>query len=127
MSDATSLHRLQRVDRPAAPSALSNALVFGWRAVLKFRHVPEQLFDLIMTPLMFTGATQYPWPSLDSMPWFQVITALNPLTYCAEGVRAAMVPDVPHIAPWISILALLVSGAIFTATGMIGFRRRALD
>ncbi len=40
--------------RPGAPSALSNALVFGWRAVLKFKHVPEQLFDLVMTPIMFT-------------------------------------------------------------------------
>lgn len=40
--------------RPPTPSALSNALVFGWRAVLKFRHVPEQLFDLVMTPIMFT-------------------------------------------------------------------------
>ena len=45
---------LQAVPRPPAPSALSNALVFGWRAVLKFRHVPEQLFDLVMTPIMFT-------------------------------------------------------------------------
>ncbi|MCC5959011.1 MAG: ABC transporter permease [Rhodobacteraceae bacterium] len=33
---------------------MSNALVFGWRAILKFRHVPEQLFDLVMTPIMFT-------------------------------------------------------------------------
>jgi ABC-2 type transport system permease protein len=40
--------------RPPRPSALSNALVFGWRAVLKFKHVPEQLFDLVMTPIMFT-------------------------------------------------------------------------
>jgi ABC-2 type transport system permease protein len=39
---------------PPRPSALSNALVFGWRAVLKFRHVPEQMFDLVMTPIMFT-------------------------------------------------------------------------
>jgi ABC-2 type transport system permease protein len=45
---------LSRVARPPRPSALSNALVFGWRAVLKFRHVPEQLFDLVMTPIMFT-------------------------------------------------------------------------
>ncbi|NYZ12720.1 ABC transporter permease [Azospirillum sp. RWY-5-1] len=44
----------RNVQRPPAPSALSNALVFGWRAVLKFRHVPEQLFDLVMTPIMFT-------------------------------------------------------------------------
>jgi ABC-2 type transport system permease protein len=42
------------VARPPAPSKLSNALVFGWRAVLKFKHVPEQLFDLVMTPIMFT-------------------------------------------------------------------------
>jgi ABC-2 type transport system permease protein len=42
------------VPRPPPPSRLSNALVFGWRAILKFRHVPEQLFDLVMTPIMFT-------------------------------------------------------------------------
>jgi ABC-2 type transport system permease protein len=45
---------LRRVERPRPPSPLSNALAFGWRAVLKFKHVPEQLFDLVMTPIMFT-------------------------------------------------------------------------
>jgi ABC-2 type transport system permease protein len=53
MNQTTPL-RLQQVERPAPPSAVSNALVFGWRAVLKFKHVPEQLFDLVMTPIMFT-------------------------------------------------------------------------
>ncbi len=48
------LPRLRTVARPPRPSAFSNALVFGWRAVLKFKHVPEQLFDLVMTPIMFT-------------------------------------------------------------------------
>ena len=43
-----------RVERPPAPGRLANALTFGWRAVLKFKHVPEQLFDLVMTPIMFT-------------------------------------------------------------------------
>lgn len=43
-----------QVERPTEPGALSNALAFGWRAVLKFKHVPEQLFDLVMTPIMFT-------------------------------------------------------------------------
>jgi ABC-2 type transport system permease protein len=43
-----------RVERPAPASALSNALTFGWRAMLKFKHLPEQLFDLVMTPIMFT-------------------------------------------------------------------------
>lgn len=54
MNETASTQLLKRVERPAAPSALSNALVFGWRAVLKFKHVPEQLFDLVMTPIMFT-------------------------------------------------------------------------
>ncbi|MDI6029086.1 ABC transporter permease [Corticibacterium sp. UT-5YL-CI-8] len=54
MSDTSQLQKLPKVTRPATPSALSNALVFGWRAVLKFKHVPEQLFDLVMTPIMFT-------------------------------------------------------------------------
>jgi ABC-2 type transport system permease protein len=57
MTDAvttTFAPRLGMVPRPAPPSALSNALVFGWRAVLKFKHLPEQLFDLVMTPIMFT-------------------------------------------------------------------------
>ena len=54
MSETTALLRLRPVAPPARPSAVSNALVFGWRAVLKFKHVPEQLFDLVMTPIMFT-------------------------------------------------------------------------
>ncbi len=53
MSDITPAS-LPFAERPPKPSALSNALVFGWRAMLKFKHVPEQLFDLVMTPLMFT-------------------------------------------------------------------------
>ena len=53
MTDTTPA-TLRHVARPPRPSAVSNALTFGWRAVLKFKHVPEQLFDLIMTPLMFT-------------------------------------------------------------------------
>jgi ABC-2 type transport system permease protein len=46
--------RLTNAARPPRPSAFSNSLVFGWRAALKFKHVPEQLFDLVMTPIMFT-------------------------------------------------------------------------
>jgi ABC-2 type transport system permease protein len=48
------MNELPTASRPPAPTAWSNALVFGWRAVLKFKHVPEQLFDLVMTPIMFT-------------------------------------------------------------------------
>nr|MDT0664614.1 ABC transporter permease [Micromonospora sp. DSM 115978] len=40
--------------RPPRPSALSASLTFGWRALLKIKHVPEQLFDVTVFPIMFT-------------------------------------------------------------------------
>jgi ABC-2 type transport system permease protein len=40
--------------RPPRPSALSASITFGWRAVLKIKHVPEQLFDVTAFPIMMT-------------------------------------------------------------------------
>jgi ABC-2 type transport system permease protein len=39
--------------RPPRPSPLSASLTFWWRAMLKIKHVPEQLFDVTMFPVMF--------------------------------------------------------------------------
>ncbi|MFF1637779.1 ABC transporter permease [Streptomyces sp. NPDC058246] len=39
-------------DRPPRPSALSASMTFGWRAMRKIRHVPEQLFDVTAFPAM---------------------------------------------------------------------------
>jgi ABC-2 type transport system permease protein len=39
--------------RPPRASALSSALTFGWRGMLKVKHVPEQLLDVTITPVMF--------------------------------------------------------------------------
>lgn len=40
--------------RPPRPSALSASLTFGWRALMKIKHVPEQLFDVTAFPVMMT-------------------------------------------------------------------------
>ncbi|OEV10126.1 ABC transporter, partial [Streptomyces nanshensis] len=40
--------------RPPQPSALSACTTFGWRAMLKIKHVPEQLFDVTAFPVMMT-------------------------------------------------------------------------
>ena len=85
------------------------------------------MFALILTPLLFTGASQYPWASLEHLRWFQVVTACNPLTYVSEGMRAAMVPDVPHIRPWVSVLVLAVTIVASLAIGIRLFLRRAVD
>ena len=44
---------LASTPRPPRPSALSSALTFGWRGMLKVKHVPEQLLDVTITPVMF--------------------------------------------------------------------------
>jgi ABC-2 type transport system permease protein len=85
------------------------------------------VFSLVFTPLLFTGCSQYPWPSLDTLPWFQVVTACNPMTYVSEGLRAALVPSVPHIAPWICLLVLCFSLTVLLAIGARGFMRRSID
>jgi ABC-2 type transport system permease protein len=85
------------------------------------------IFALVLTPLLFTGCSQYPWPSLESLRWFQVVTALNPLTYVSEAMRAAMVPDVPHIPVGVCLLALSLSVLLFGWLGVRGFLRRAVD
>ncbi|MPQ97155.1 ABC transporter permease [Modestobacter sp. I12A-02628] len=39
--------------RPTPPGRLATAVVFGWRGMLKIKHVPEQLLDVTVTPVMF--------------------------------------------------------------------------
>jgi ABC-2 type transport system permease protein len=45
--------------RPPRAGALSATLTFAWRALLKLRHVPEQLIDVIGTPIIFTLGFTY--------------------------------------------------------------------
>lgn len=85
------------------------------------------MFALVLTPLIFTGCSQYPWPSLSRLAWFQWLTTLNPLTYVSEGMRASLVPAVPHMRPWICIVLLVASLALFGTTGIRGFLRRSID
>ncbi len=40
--------------RPEPASALSAVVTLAWRAMLKIKHVPFQLFDVTVTPIMFT-------------------------------------------------------------------------
>ena len=68
------------------------------------------MFAVILTPILFTGSAQFPWRSLsDDLLWFKVVCALNPLTYVSEGMRAELVPAVPHIPLPIALLVLVVA------------------
>ena len=39
--------------RPPRPTALAASVAFAWRAMLKIKHVPMQLFDVTAFPIMF--------------------------------------------------------------------------
>ncbi len=83
-------------------------------------------FALVLTPLIFTGSSQYPWPSLSRIRWFQAVSAVNPMTYVSEGLRGLMAPTVPHIDTWICFVVALDYLVLLVAVGMVGFIRRAL-
>jgi ABC-2 type transport system permease protein len=51
--DAALRKALASTARPPRASAVSAALTFGWRGMLKVKHVPEQLLDVTITPVMF--------------------------------------------------------------------------
>jgi len=146
----TLARRFEPVARPPAPSPLSNALVFGWRAVLKFRHVPEQLFDLVMTPIMFTllftfvfgGALagspreylQFFLPGIlvQTVSFNAVYSGMNLSTDLGKGLfdRFRSLPIWP-LAPFAGlmvgdVLRHLIAGAIILTIGLIlGYRPEA--
>jgi ABC-2 type transport system permease protein len=59
-ADAAAVRRaISSTSRPPRPSGLSAALTFGWRGMLKVKHVPEQLLDVTITPVMFVVMFTY--------------------------------------------------------------------
>lgn len=50
---------LDDADRPRRSGAVSASLAYGWRALLKIKHVPEQLFDVTIFPIMMTVMFTY--------------------------------------------------------------------
>ena len=53
ISESTLRAALSTRTRPPRPTGLTASLIFGWRAMLKIRHVPMQLFDVTVFPIMF--------------------------------------------------------------------------
>ncbi|MGW6580541.1 ABC transporter permease [Streptomyces globisporus] len=134
-------------DRPPRPSALSASLAFGWRAMLKIKHVPEQLFDVtafpIMLVLMYTylfggalaGSTEeyiqflLPGIMVMSVVMITMYTGIAVNTDIAKGVfdRFRTLP-IWRPAPMVGyllgdVLRYLLASAVMLAIGMlIGFR-----
>ena len=52
-SSPRSTPRSSSARAPAAPRRRAQCLTFGWRGMLKIKHVPEQLIDVTLTPVLF--------------------------------------------------------------------------
>ncbi len=81
-------------------------------------------FAVVLTPLIFTGSTFYPWAGLGRLRWFQVLTLANPLTYVSEGMRAALTP-IDHLSTLAIGCGIVASLVVFGSLGVRGFTRRA--
>ena len=111
---------------------LTLAPLAGWVAaalglVLGTRVAPQNvsyLFALVVLPLTFLGAIYYPWSTLSSIRWLQILVLINPLVYMCEGFRAALTTNVPHMSLWAVYGALLGFAVVLTWLGIGGFLKR---
>ncbi len=84
------------------------------------------LFTVVLLPITFLGCVYYPWATLSPLPWLQYLVLLNPLVYMTEGLRASLTPQLPHMAIWASLLALIGGSIGLTAVSLRTFTRRVV-
>jgi ABC-2 type transport system permease protein len=116
------------------PLLVLMALLSSWTAaalglflgtVVRPQHI-GLMFAVILTPLMFLGCVYYPWASLVSIRWLQVLVLVNPLVYMSEGLRIALTTDVPHLPTPVAAGMLFLLAAALTAAGARAFGRRVV-
>jgi ABC-2 type transport system permease protein len=85
------------------------------------------MFSMVMTPMIFFGCTYYPWSALGTFPILQKIVLLNPLAYASEGLRAALVPQFPHLSLPLILVALTGFDVLLLVVGLRKFRNKAVS
>jgi ABC-2 type transport system permease protein len=85
------------------------------------------MFSLVLAPMMMFGCAYYPWSFLKFFPALQYAVLLNPLVYASEGLRGALMPQVPHI-PLVAVIgALIVIDAVLLVAGIQKFNKKAVS
>jgi ABC-2 type transport system permease protein len=84
------------------------------------------MFGMVLAPMIFFGCTYYPWEALRSFPILRRVVLINPLVYASEGFRGAFVPDFPHLARGVVLVALVGFNTAFLALGLRQFRKKAV-
>lgn len=85
------------------------------------------MFSLVLAPMMMFGCAYYPWSFLKFFPALQYAVLINPLVYASEGLRGALMPQVPHI-PLVAVIgALFVIDAVLLVAGIQKFNKKAVS
>ncbi len=82
------------------------------------------MFSMVITPMIFFGCTYYPWSALNTFPILQKIVLINPLVYASEGLRAALVPQYPHLSAIAVLIALTVFDLLLLLAGLHQFQKQ---
>jgi ABC-2 type transport system permease protein len=108
----------------AALAGAALGLVIGTR--VSPRRVPL-IFGVVVIPITFLGATYYSWAALSPIPWLKDVVLINPLVYMSEGMRASLIPGLPHMPLWGIYTGLIVVTALLGWFGISGFRNRVVS
>ena len=85
------------------------------------------MFSMVITPMIFFGCTYYPWSALNTFPILQKVVLINPLVYASEGLRAALVPQFPHLSTVAVLLALCAVDLLLLYLGLRQFEKKAIS
>jgi ABC-2 type transport system permease protein len=122
--------------RPARPSALSASLTLGWRAVLKLKHVPSQLIDATLFPILMTLMFTYVFGGAlagsveeylqQLIPGILVLTVAMSSSYTALGLNRDIEKGIfdrfrslPFWRPAVLVGALLGDMVRYTITALV--------
>lgn len=90
------------------------------------RQIPL-VFALIVLPSTLLGCIYYPWATLHSIRFLQVLVLVNPLVYMSEAMRTALTPSVHHMPLVASLGAMLLATGALGALALRKFRGRVLS
>ena len=85
------------------------------------------MFSMVITPMISFGCTYYPWSSLKNFPILQKVVLINPLAYASEGLRAALVPQFPHLSTPVILVALAGFDCLLLVMGLRQFQNKAVS
>jgi ABC-2 type transport system permease protein len=84
------------------------------------------MFGMVITPMIFFGCAYYPWSALKVFPILQKAVLINPLVYASEGLRASLVPQLPHLPTFAVLAGLVLFDLLLLVLGLRQFNRKAV-